>query len=176
MKMTERRLQNLAARVGLNCEASEASDVASIGMSHAEFLAETVASSGYVASRFRDSSHRNGETCEDINECDEWNYAAACYPCTCNNWIIRFSCACPTGFRSVAGEGNDMCDREVCGTAQPIQHLSCNDTSVNWYVALRNVRKALVRNSEVGKTLLCVPVFVFLGSSPCVRVAERSSQ
>ena len=53
-----------------------------------------------------------------------------------------------------------MCDREVCGTAPPIQHLSRNDTSVNRYVALRNVRKAPVRNSEVGKTLLCVPVFL----------------
>ena len=66
-------------------------------------------------------------------------------------------------FRSVAGEGNEMCDREVCGTAPPIQHLSRNDTSVNRYVALRNVRKALVRNSEVGKTLLCVSVFCLFG-------------
>ena len=143
-------------------------------MSHAGFLAETVASSGYVAFWFRDRSHRNGETCEDINECDVWNGAAACYPCPCNNLIIRFSCACPTGFRSVPGEADEMCDREVCGAAPPIHHLSRND--VNWNVALRNVRKAQVRNSEVGKTLLCAPIFVFLGSSPCVRVAERSSQ
>ena len=131
-------------------------------MGRPESRAETVASSGYVACWFRDSSHRNGETCEDINECDVWNGAAACHLCTCNNLIIRFSCACPTGFRSVAGEGNEMCDGEVCGTAPPIQHLSRNDTSVNWYVALRSVGKALVRNSEVGKTLLCVPIFVFL--------------
>ena len=62
-------------------------------------------------------SHHNGETCEDINECDVWN------ACTCNNLIIHFSCACPTGFRSVAGEGNEMCEREVCGTAPPIVHL-----------------------------------------------------
>ena len=92
-----------------------------------------------------------------------WNGAAACHPCTCNNLIIRFSCACPTGFRSVAGEVNEMCDREVCGTAPPLQHLSRNDTSVNWYVALRNVRKGPVTNSEVGMTLLCGPFFGLFG-------------
>ena len=42
---------------------------------------------------------------------------------------------------------------------------------VNNKVALRNVRKALVRNSEVGETLHFVPFFVFLGISPCVRDA-----
>ena len=34
---------------------------------------------------------------------------------------------------------------------------------VNSYVALRNVRKALVRNSEVGKTVLCVSIFCLFG-------------
>ena len=38
-------------------------------------------------------------------------------------------------------------------------------------MALRNARKALVRNSEVGKTVLCVSIFLFLGRTPCVRDA-----
>ena len=34
---------------------------------------------------------------------------------------------------------------------------------VNSYVALRNVRKALARSSQVGKTVLCVPIFCLFG-------------
>ena len=42
---------------------------------------------------------------------------------------------------------------------------------VNSNAALRNVRKALLRTSEVGETVQFVPIFVFLGISPCVRDA-----
>ena len=63
------------------------------------------------------SDTSSGETCEEMNECDVWSGAAACSPGSCTNLINRFTCACPTGYRSVADHGNDVCEREVYRTS-----------------------------------------------------------
>lgn len=46
----------------------------------------------------------NVEMCLEINECDEWNGAAACFPGSCGNLIDSFSCACPTRYKIGVGE------------------------------------------------------------------------
>ena len=45
---------------------------------------------------FEAVSISNGDTCLEINEWDEWNGGAACFPGSCSNLIESFSCACPT--------------------------------------------------------------------------------
>lgn len=72
-----------------------------------------------------------GETCVEINECDELSGTVACAPGTCEDRVNGFSCACPPGFRTTAddhGGEREQCQRVECGAGPVVQHSTRNYT------------------------------------------------
>ena len=73
-------------------------------------------------------SASNGETCVEVNECDEWREAPACSPGTCIDIVNGFPCT--SDYLTVDHDADkERCEREECGIVPVSQYATHNTTS-----------------------------------------------